>query len=87
MKRKRKVKSVTFSQADPFECQLLKHANRQGRFATYVKRLIQRDMEKNNAPAEASAGRTIPSQGIRVVVGSKEFHQGSKSDQTSTSSD
>lgn len=42
----RKIHSVSFSLSDPFEQKLLKHAEQNGAFSTYIKRLIQRDMEK-----------------------------------------
>jgi predicted CopG family antitoxin len=39
------VKSVAFSNNDQMERQLLEYALKQGSFSTYIKRLIQRDME------------------------------------------
>lgn len=38
-------KGVSFSTEDPYEMRLFKHAESQGAFAKYVKRLIGRDME------------------------------------------
>lgn len=38
-------KTVSFNPADPFEDRMFAHAKAQGYFATYVKRLIARDME------------------------------------------
>jgi len=38
-------KNVSFNKRDPYEMRLFKHADSQGMFAKYVKRLIQRDME------------------------------------------
>ncbi|WP_121609141.1 hypothetical protein [Mesobacillus foraminis] len=44
----RKVKSVPFNLDDPYERELLKHSSQFKQFATYVKRLIQRDMDQVN---------------------------------------
>lgn len=41
----KKVKSVAFNVADPMELALYKHAEKHKYFSTYVKRLIQRDLE------------------------------------------
>lgn len=41
----KKVKSVAFNIADPMEFALFTYANKNKYFSTYVKRLIQRDME------------------------------------------
>lgn len=43
--KNRDVRSVSFSSVDPFEQKLLKHADNNGVFSRYIKRLIQRDME------------------------------------------
>ncbi|MEH7308988.1 hypothetical protein [Neobacillus drentensis] len=45
-KLNRTVKSVPFNLDDPFESELLEHCNQFTQFATYIKRLIQRDMEQ-----------------------------------------
>ncbi|MBT2722891.1 hypothetical protein [Bacillus sp. ISL-46] len=42
----RKIKSVPFNLDDPYERELLEHCNQYIHFATYIKRLIQRDMEQ-----------------------------------------
>lgn len=42
----RKVQPVSFSLTDPFESELLKYATSNGAFSKYIKRLIQRDMER-----------------------------------------
>lgn len=42
------VKSVAFSKVFPMDRQLFDYALKQGAFSTYVKRLIQRDMEKGH---------------------------------------
>ncbi|MFZ7945649.1 hypothetical protein [Neobacillus sp. 19] len=42
----RKVQPVSFSLSDPFESQLYKYATSNGAFSKYIKRLIQRDMER-----------------------------------------
>lgn len=44
----KKVKSVAFNVADPMELALFDHANKNKYFSTYVKRLIQRDMERGH---------------------------------------
>jgi hypothetical protein len=41
----KKVKSVAFNISDPMEYALYQYANKHKYFSTYVKRLIQRDME------------------------------------------
>jgi hypothetical protein len=41
----KKVKSISFNDADPFERKLLIHSDQFTNFSGYVKRLIQRDME------------------------------------------
>jgi hypothetical protein len=42
----RKVQPVSFSLTDPFESQLYQYAINNGAFSKYIKRLIQRDMER-----------------------------------------
>jgi hypothetical protein len=42
----RKVQPVSFSLTDPFESQLYKYATSNGAFSKYIKRLIERDMER-----------------------------------------
>lgn len=44
----KKVKSVAFNVEDPMEFALYTFANKNKYFSTYVKRLIQRDMENGN---------------------------------------
>lgn len=44
----KKVKSVAFNVADPMEFDLYHYALKQQYFSTYIKRLIQRDMEGGN---------------------------------------
>lgn len=41
----KKVKSVAFNVADSMEFEMFHYAMKQKYFSTYVKRLIQRDME------------------------------------------
>lgn len=41
----KKVKSVAFNVADPMELALYEYALQNKYFSTYIKRLIQRDME------------------------------------------
>ncbi|PER23711.1 hypothetical protein CN490_24915 [Bacillus cereus] len=40
------VKTMSFSKSDNFEMQLYNHAMKHAAFATYIKRLIQRDLEE-----------------------------------------
>ncbi|AZU61092.1 hypothetical protein [Neobacillus mesonae] len=42
----RKIQPVSFSLSDQFEEALYKHAIKNGPFSKYIKRLIQRDMER-----------------------------------------
>jgi hypothetical protein len=42
----RKIQPVSFSLTDPYEGKLLEHATSNGAFSKYIKRLIQRDMER-----------------------------------------
>jgi hypothetical protein len=46
--KSKEVKSVAFSHSDPMEQRLLEYALKQRYFSTYVKRLIQRDMEQGH---------------------------------------
>lgn len=46
MSTKRKIQPVSFSLTDPFEQKLYTHATQNGAFSKYIKRLIQRDMER-----------------------------------------
>jgi hypothetical protein len=39
------VKAVVFNPADPEQQRLIEHADRRTNFSSYIKRLIQRDME------------------------------------------
>lgn len=54
----RKIQPVSFSLSDPFEEELYKYAMNNGAFSKYIKRLIQRDMERRvntkKAPATVS---------------------------------
>jgi hypothetical protein len=54
----RKIQPVSFSLSDPFEQELYQYAINNGAFSKYVKRLIQRDMERRagikKAPAKVS---------------------------------
>lgn len=40
-----KVKGVAFNVEDPDQLKMLQHANLRQNFSSYIKRLIQRDME------------------------------------------
>jgi len=44
----KKVKSVAFNVADPIEYALYQYSRKNKYFSTYIKRLIQRDMEHGN---------------------------------------
>lgn len=55
----RKIQPVSFSLTDPFEEKLLEYAISNGAFSKYIKRLIQRDMERS----------------VRVVATKKAPHQ------------
>lgn len=46
MASKREIKPVSFNTCDDLEERLLKHAAKNGAFSVYVKRLIQKDMER-----------------------------------------
>lgn len=41
----RQVKSISFDLSDEFERGLLNHAEKNGKFSRYIKRLIQRDKD------------------------------------------
>jgi hypothetical protein len=41
-----RVKSIAFNEQDPDQAKLLKHAEKRSNFSAYIKRLIQRDMER-----------------------------------------
>ncbi|MCM3489057.1 hypothetical protein [Alkalihalophilus marmarensis] len=45
----KKTKSVAFNLSDPYEEQLLEHTKQFTNFSSYIKRLIQRDMEEGKA--------------------------------------
>lgn len=44
----RKIQPVSFSLSDNFESQLYNFAMKNGAFSKYIKRLIQRDMERQS---------------------------------------
>lgn len=46
----RKCKTVSFDKDDPFEANLLKFAESNGKFSKYIKRLIQKDKEGQFTP-------------------------------------
>ncbi|WP_198284027.1 hypothetical protein [Evansella cellulosilytica] len=43
-----KIKSVAFNVEDPDQAKLFEHAAERPNFSSYIKRLIQRDMEGGN---------------------------------------
>lgn len=53
------VKSVAFSKVFPMDRQLLNYALKQGAFSTYVKRLIQRDMEQGHKVIHEEKNSTL----------------------------
>jgi hypothetical protein len=57
----RKVQPVSFSLTDPFESQLYTFAMDNGAFSKYIKRLIQRDMERGIrvAPTKKAPTQTM----------------------------
>ncbi|MBG9548471.1 hypothetical protein [Cytobacillus firmus] len=48
----RKIQPVSFSLSDPFENSLYQFAISNGAFSKYIKRLIQKDMERKKAPSQ-----------------------------------
>lgn len=60
----RKGKGVTFNAKDDYEMKLYAHAMKQGIFARYVKRLIQRDMESGETTPVTHV--SIPEQTSRL---------------------
>ncbi|KIL46140.1 hypothetical protein [Jeotgalibacillus campisalis] len=53
----KKVKSVAFNVDDPIERQMYDYASNNKYFSTYVKRLIQRDMENGQKVSSPGPGR------------------------------
>jgi uncharacterized protein YeeX (DUF496 family) len=51
----RKIQPVSFSLSDPFEQELYQYAINNGAFSKYIKRLIQRDMERRESTKKAPA--------------------------------
>lgn len=65
------IKSVAFNRFDPDQLALLEHANKRSNFSSYIKRLIQRDMEGGvNAGhlAVYQAEETIDSELISCLI-------------------
>lgn len=52
----REVKSVSFCIKDRFEHDLYHHALQQGKFSKYIKRLIERDMQKERKGEKNGVG-------------------------------
>jgi hypothetical protein len=65
----RKVQPVSFSLTDPFESQLYKYATTNGAFSKYIKRLIQRDMERRVSVTPAVPTKKTPAQPIVIHGG------------------
>ncbi|QOR65798.1 hypothetical protein IM538_18610 [Cytobacillus suaedae] len=55
----RKVKSVNFNLDDPFEKELLDHSKKYLQFATYIKRLIQRDLDSSKGKINHFQNETL----------------------------
>lgn len=64
----RTIKTVSFSKTDPIEKAMLKHALSFDHFATYVKRLIQRDMEKTPTGSEGVVVRQVMGQSAKILA-------------------
>ena len=67
----RKIQPVSFSLTDPFEQELYNYATNNGAFSKYVKRLIQRDMERRHikkapAPSHVIHGGTNAFSGFKL---------------------
>ena len=45
MSKKIKIKSVAFNLDDPDQAKMFEHATKRTNFSSYIKRLIQRDLE------------------------------------------
>lgn len=68
----RKIQPVSFSLSDPFESQLYKYALDNGAFSKYIKRLIQRDMERGTrvvSTKKAPAQPTVIHGGANALNG------------------
>jgi hypothetical protein len=48
-----KRKPVVFNPDDPFQMKLLEYAESQTNYSSYIKRLIQRDMEASDSPSSS----------------------------------
>jgi hypothetical protein len=70
----RKVQPVSFSLSDPFETALFNHAQSNGAFSKYIKRLIQRDMERRTPVVPTKKAPDQPN----VIHGGKNAFNGFK---------
>lgn len=62
------IKTVSFSKTDPLEVGMMQHVKKFDHFATYVKRLIQRDMEKTPTGSEGVVIRQVMGQSAKIVA-------------------
>lgn len=60
------VKPISFNPSDPFEARLLQFLEGQGKFATYMKRLLAREMEGTPATVRYAAPIVPPVAPITV---------------------
>lgn len=65
----RKIQPVSFSLSDPFESSLYDHAISNGAFSKYIKRLIQRDMERRQSIKKAPAQPHVIHGGANALNG------------------
>jgi hypothetical protein len=70
----RKVQPVSFSLSDPYENSLYKYALSNGAFSKYIKRLIQRDMERRTV---VNTTKKAPDQ-PNIIHGGKNAFNGFK---------
>lgn len=67
----RKIQPVSFSLSDPFEIELYKHAVSNGAFSKYMKKLIQRDMERSENTKKAPSKSNVIHGGKNAFNGFK----------------
>jgi hypothetical protein len=65
----RKIQPVSFSLNDPFELQLYNYATTNRPFSKYIKRLIQRDMERSARVKKAPAQPIVIRGGTDALTG------------------
>lgn len=67
----RKIQPVSFSLTDEFELSLYEHAKQNGAFSKYIKRLIQRDMERRPKVIKAPVQPNVIHGGTNAFNGFK----------------